>query len=324
MKNLKILWSMVCVAGVSMQAVSAPIDDAVTQLQTDSSLISQWTSDQFRNVIPFNATMGNTVPSQISMPGFEAGIGAFVSGTKFDTGALNNLATGVVDTGEIDTFSRFPFPLILLHAKAGLPFGIDAGFRLGGVPKTTFDKDSSRVSMKNSVYGIDLRKAIIEEGAVKPFGLTLGLSYTHANGSIQTETPYDEVPGTTVSGNNITLTNAKGTGNIDWKTDSIGLHALVSKKFLIVTPSVGASIHHHNGGASTSIRTTGTVNDTTAATSQSFDVTGSGAGDAREWESRLTAGLEFSFLPFTRLGLNLEYAGSKNIAAGIGFRAQFP
>ena len=80
-------------------------------------------------------------------------------------------------------FSRLPFPMVMGHAKIGLPFGFDAGIRFGGIPKT--DENSGltpKSSIKNKVVGLDLRKKIIDEGALKPFGLTLGLNYTHADG----------------------------------------------------------------------------------------------------------------------------------------------
>src|SRR5207249_383610 len=129
----------------------ADIDQAVSQIQADSTLISGWMSDQLKFVIPFNATAGNAVPSQLKIFGFEVGVEGGATSTKLDVPGLRNLGTTIVDPNRIDTFSRMPWPAVLLHAKVGLPFGLDAGFRAGGIPSTSLDKDTTHIKVKSNI-----------------------------------------------------------------------------------------------------------------------------------------------------------------------------
>lgn len=310
----------------SSAQAAAPADvvaEVNSQLAADSTLLSAWITDQMRYVIPFNSTAGNVVPSQLKMFGIEFGVEGFVSGTKLDVNGLHALNTTLVDTQSIDTFSRLPFPLVLAHAKIGLPFGIDAGIRLGGIPKTTQEHEDSKGTIKNKVVGIDLRKHVIEEGAAKPFGLTVGLSYTHADGSIDITNTYDSLS-TTINGHTASINNGMTTDRAEWKTNSLGLQAIVDKKILFVTPYLGASVNHHTGDIHNSITTTGTpVVDGIEDPTQPVSAVGLASAKAKKWDLRALLGFEFSILPFTKLGLHGEFAGSKNIAGGLGLRIQF-
>src|SRR5687768_8477513 len=106
-------------------AQAAPIDDAVALIQDDSLKLTQWLGDQFRTAVPYNATAANVVPAQLKLFGFEVGVSGAVTGTEVDDEALLNLDTEVLNTAEIETPSHLPFPLILAHAKIGLPWGFD-------------------------------------------------------------------------------------------------------------------------------------------------------------------------------------------------------
>lgn len=318
--------------GSSVQAAAPAgvVAQVNAQLSTDSTLISQWMSNQLKYAIPYNSTSGNVVPSQLKLFGIEAGVEGVVSGTKLDTNGLHSLNTSLVNTRSIDTFSRLPIPLVLAHAKVGLPFGLDGGVRFGGIPKTTEDHGNSHASVKNKVVGIDLRKKIIEEGMAKPFGLTLGLSYTHADGSVDITNTYDSLT-TTVDDNNgnphtVAVSNGQTTEHADWKTNSVGLQAIIDKKILFITPYLGASVNRNSGHVNNSITTTGTPTvDGTADTDPSDALAASGASreNANKWDVRALAGVEFSILPFLRLGLQGEYAGNKNQSAALGLRFQF-
>jgi len=310
-------------------AAPADYQTVVNQINTDSSLISQWMSDQLRYIVPFNSTAGAVVPSQLKIFGFEVGVEGVVSGTELDVSGLRNLPTSVVDTKTIDTFNRFPMPAVIGHAKIGLPFGLDAGVRVGGIPKQSFDSNKTHVSVKNGIFGIDLRKKLIEEGIAKPFGLTIGASFTRASGSIDATTPYTSNSQTTANGTTYNSTlNATGNGHSEWDTKSLGFQAILNKKILFINPYVGASANRNFGSVSTAITTTGTETITNASnpadtSSQSFSTLGSGSADANKWDIRALAGIEFSLLPFMRLGLHGEYAGSKNVAGALGLRVQF-
>lgn len=317
----------VSLLGTSAQAAPpTTYAEAITQVQNDSILLSRWLSNEFKHAIPFNSTSGNTVPSQFKLFGIGVGISAVVSATKTDEDALRNLGTSVVDTNQIDTFSRLPIPMILGHAKVGLPFGLDAGVRIGGIPSTDSDEGDTHVEVSNTVVGLDVRKKIIEEGATKPFGLTVGLNYTRAKGHISATTPYDPAAGT-----GVTLAGTNGTGDAigaarsDWDTQSVGAQVILNKKILIVNPYIGASVNKNFGDVDTTITNTGSVTavNNIAIPAQNFATVGSATEKADDVDLRGLIGLELSVLPFTKLAIQGEFANQGKMAGGIGLRIQF-
>ena len=195
--------TVVCISSLSFGSVQAvtftDLNSAVAQVTSDSTLLSGWINDQFRKSIAFNSTAGDVVPSQLKIFGLEVGVEGVVSASKVDVDGFHNLGTQLIDTTQIKMYDRMPFPSVLGHAKIGLPFGIDGGVRIGGIPSRSFDNGDTHFEMQNSIAGIDLRKKIIDEGITRPFGLTLGLNYTHAKGHIDVDTPY------TATASNITV-----------------------------------------------------------------------------------------------------------------------
>jgi hypothetical protein len=326
--NLRRAAAVLCILSItcpmnSLADISADLNKAVSDIQTDSIKISQWISDQLKTAVPYNSTSGNVVPAQLKLLGFEVGVEGVVTGTKMDVDGLRHLGTTLVDTTKIDTFNRLPFPMVLGHAKIGLPFGIDGGIRLGGIPSMSSDKDKTKGHVKNKVIGIDVRKALIEEGAAKPFGLTVGLNYTHADGEISVTTPYDYNTTVHIGVTDYTTTsNSDSTLTSKWKTNSVGAQALLHKKILFMTPYLGASANHNSGHIDTDVTTTGSI----ALNGTSKDIgtlTGSANAAAEKWDVRGLAGIEFAFLPFMRLGIGLDYAGSRKIGASLGLRVHF-
>jgi hypothetical protein len=313
--------------GSSVEAVVIPpaiLQQATTTLGQDSTKLSGWMTSQLKYVIPFNSTSGNVVPSQLKIFGFEVGVEGVVSGTKLDVDGFHNLPTTLVNTKSIDMFSRMPFPLILGHAKIGLPFGFDAGIRLGGIPEKSVDKDNSKFKVKNNVFGLDLRKKVIDEGALKPFGLTVGLNYTHADGSL--DMTNSDVSGLSYTSgiHTVSVTNGVVTEHAGWKTNSVGLQAILDKKIFIITPYIGASVNHNSGDINNSITSSGIPTlDGVADPTNPLSATGSSTSSANKWDNRLLAGFELSILPFVKLGVGGEYAGSKNVAGDVGLRIQF-
>ncbi len=311
-------------------AIQNDIDAAKSQIRTDSALLSQWLSDQFKMAVPYSATSGNVVPSQLKVFGFEVGAQIVGTGTKLDTDGLDRLGTSVIDSRQIDVPDRLPFPMVLGHAKIGLPFGLDAGIRLGGIPETEKEDDDTRIKIKNKVVGIDVRKALIEEGVTRPFGVTLGINYTHADGQIDFTTPYDYKAQIVENGTTYNTNSQANTRAVSkWKTDSVGLQALMHKKIAFFNPYLGASVNRNSGDVDTAITTTGnlTITDASnAANTLTQDIgtlSGTGTAAAEKWDVRGLLGAEFSFLPFMRLGLGLDFAGSRKIGASLGLRVQF-
>jgi len=299
--------------------------EVTTQLAGDSTLISGWMTSNLKYVVPFNSTSGNVVPSQLKIFGFEFGVEGVVSGTQMDVDALHQLPTTLVNTQSVNMVSRLPMPMVLGQAKIGLPFGIDAGIRVGGIPKIDENNtsDGRTSSIQNKVIGLDLRKKIIDEGMMKPFGLTLGLNYTHASGSLDLNNTYNSLTYTDSQGNTASVNDGMTHEHADWDTNSVGLQAILDKKILFITPYIGASVNRNSGTINNSITTTGTPTIDGTPTSDVLTATGSSSADANKWDNRLLAGIEFTPLPFFRLGIGGEYAGSKNEAGSLSLRFQF-
>ncbi len=324
-KNLAVICTLNLLAPSAYAALSTTQieQEVTTQLASDSTLLSGWMTSNLKNVIPFNSTSGDVVPSQLKLFGFEVGAEGVVSDTKLDVNGFHALPTTLVNTQSVNMFSRLPFPMALVHAKIGLPFGFDAGIRLGGIPKTSHTDGTRTDTIKNKVFGLDLRKKIIEEGAVKPFGLTLGLNYTHADGSLDLSNTFDSLTYNDGSGNTAQVNNGVTNEHADWKTDSVGLQAILDKQILFITPYIGAAVNHNSGNINNSITTTGTAEVNNVATGDALSATGASTDKARKWDVRGLLGVEFSLLPFVKLGIGGEYGGSQNVAGNVGLRIQF-
>jgi len=314
----------------SYASISADATAALNGIQSDSTKLSQWVSDQFKVAIPYNSTSGAVVPSQLKIFGFEVGVEGVASATKMDVDGLHHLGTQIVDTTKIDVFNRLPMPSVIGHAKIGLPFGLDAGIRVGGLPSKSIDKDDTKIKAKNKIVGIDVRKALIEDGLTHPFGLTVGVNYTHADGEIDLTTPLNYNSTVVENGHTYDVAStASSTGKSEWKTNSYGFQALLHKKILFLTPYIGASVNRNSGNIDTSMTTTGNVtltdpNNAANTTTQSIGtLVGLGTASAEKWDNRLLAGLEIAPLPFFRIGLNGEYSGTRKLAGALGLRFQF-
>ena len=132
---LAVFCTMSLFLGTAQAAVpTVDLTQAAAQVSGDSTLISGWINDQFKNAAAFNSTAGNVVPSQLKIFGVEAGVEGVVTGSKVDVDGFHHLGTTLIDTTKITMYNRMPFPSVIGHAKIGLPFGLDGGVRVGGIP----------------------------------------------------------------------------------------------------------------------------------------------------------------------------------------------
>jgi hypothetical protein len=304
-------------ATVAQAAPPTTLQEAIDQVNADAVLLTSWLNGQMKHVAPFNSTAGNAVPSQIKLLGFEVGAEAVVSGTKMDTDALHHLGTSLVDTTQIDTFSRLPFPMVLGHAKIGLPFGMDAGIRIGGMPKQTGHNGDTQLEVANSVFGVDLRKSLLDEGMTRPFGLTAGLNFTQAKGHLIAASPY-----TVNAGNGVTFTDAVGTARTDWNTKSVGVQLIANKQILFLNPYIGAAANKNFGKVSSSISNSGTI-DFNGNSASLAGTGGSSEVTPNDVDLRGMLGIEFTIMPLLKLGIGAEIANHNNVAGNIGLRVQF-
>ncbi len=323
---------IVNMVGSYAEAISTftDVNTAVAQVSADSTLLSTWINDQFKKGATFNSTAGNVVPSQIKLFGFEVGVEGVATASKVDIEGFHNLGTQLIDTTAIKMYNRMPFPAVLGHAKIGLPFGLDAGIRVGGIPSKTFNNDNTHFEIANSIFGLDLRKAVIEEGLTRPFGLTMGLNYTHAKGHIGVNTPYTATASNVVVAGQTYTPSFSATGNerTDWKTDSVGVQAILHKKILILNPFLGASVNHNSGTIQSSIMNVGNLvltdpNNVNPTITQPLTAGGNSTSSPNKWDLRGLAGIEISILPFIKLGIEGEVANQNRIGGSIGLRAQF-
>lgn len=326
--------AVVCIASMSLGSAQAftytNINTAVAQVSSDSTLISGWINDQFRKSAAFNSTSGDVVPSQLKIFGVEVGVEGVVSDSKLDVDSFHNLGTQLIDTNQIKMYDRLPFPSVIAHAKIGLPFGLDGGIRVGGIPAKSMNNGSTQFDVQNSIFGIDLRKKLIDEGMMKPFGLTLGLNYTHAKGHIDVDTPYNTTASNvTVGGQTFTPSfNATGDERTDWDTNSVGAQLILNKKILILNPYIGVSANHNSGSITSSINNVGNLtltdpNGILPTQTQALSAGGGASGSPNNWDLRGLAGIEISILPFVKLGIEGEVANEDRLAGSIGLRAQF-
>ena len=307
------------------------VQQAVASIAGDTALISGWMSDQLRYAVPFNSTSGAVVPSQIKIFGFEVGVEGVASSTKLDVPALRNLPTSVVNTGNIDTFSRLPMPSVIGHAKIGLPFGLDFGVRGGGIPNENINNGSTHINVKNNIVGFDLRERVIDETMLKPFGLTVGANFTHASGHLDSTTNYSSQG--TYQGFNSSLSafgsntgSATASSHSQWDTQSWGLQAIANKHILFLNPYIGASVNRNFGTPGTTISTSGreTLSDNSGNSNfTDFQTLASESSSVNKWDLRALIGLELTPFPFLHIGLGGEYAGAKDVAGSLGLRVQF-
>ena len=134
---------------------------------------------------------------------------------------------------------------------------------------------------------------------------------------------YDSLTYTDGSDNTAQVNNGVTTEHADWKTNSVGLQAILDKKILFITPYIGAAVNRNSGDINNSITTTGTAEVNGVATGDALSATGTSTDKARKWDVRGLLGVEFSFLPFVKLGIGGEYGGTKNVAGNVGLRFQF-
>lgn len=309
--------------------ITADINQTKANIRQDSVLLSKWFSDLMADAAPYNSTTGAVIPKQLKLWGFEIGVLAGASGTEVDVSGLRALPTTVVNTDDIDMVDTFPMPTILAHAKVGLPWGLDLGFRAGGIPETEVDEGDTTLEVDNTVFGIDLRKALIEEGVTRPFGLTVGLNYTRAKGDMTIVQPYSANSTITEAGTTYNATmNATGRGTSSWETQSAGAQVILNKQILFFNPYIGGSVNKNWGDADTTLNTAGSVtivqaNNTSNSRTDTFNETGAARTDIDSVDARLLAGFELNPLPFLKFGVYGEYAGSENLSGTLGLRVQF-
>ena len=156
------------------------------------------------------------------------GIGISAGASRFPIGDLNDAIE--ITGGELPTDTLI-LPNFAIEARIGgfaLPF--DIGFRFGMIPETEIQD----VSIKYINYGVDVRYAVLEEGAAKP-DLIVGLGYYHTNGNIG----YTFDTGSLPVGIPASYQTQEQDLDLAFSTNVFEAKVQLSKKLLIITPYIG-------------------------------------------------------------------------------------
>ncbi len=326
---LGVLGSLFLLGGVGAVVFAAVADDwenARNYIEGDYKVLSQWIGNELSSPLSFLPGIGPDLPANVlSLPGFEIGLMLGTSMGKLDAGAFNNLSTDTIEPGQIDIPKTVAIPMPILHAKVGLPSlpvvgKTDIGIKLGTLSYEIKDCD-----FDYTVYGIQLRKEILEDGIASPGALSLNLSFNKMSGKIEISRDYEYVSQESYSGvtydQNIASVSSFET---EWDINSIGLMAMYSKKVAIINLFLGVGVDQNSGDIDTTLETTGTLTltETPMVTfSDTILISGASSCDPEKSIVRLVGGVELGLTLF-KLGLSGEYS-EENYAVAGNIRLQF-
>ena len=262
-----------------------------------------------------------------SFPGFEVGLMLGTSIGNLDKDAFNDLSTDTIEPGQIDIPKTVAIPMPILHAKAGLPSlpvigKTDIGIKLGTLSYEVNDCD-----FDYTVYGIQLRKEILEDGLASIGALSVNLSFNNMKGTAEISRDYKYVSQETYSGFNYDQNvDSVSSWETEWDINSIGLMAMYSKKVAIINLFLGVGVDQNSGDIDTTLETTGTLALTEVGSSFNtlsapILIRGTSSCDPEESIVRLTGGVEFG-LTLLKIGLSGEYS-EENYAVAGNVRFQF-
>lgn len=283
-------------------------------LNSDAQKSAEWFSQEVGDLMAFQASSTHFLPAGIvGFPGFEVGIAAGVSAMKLDVDGYRHISFSEIDEDEADLPATIAAPAGVLHAKVGLPWGLDLGFKAGSASFDSTDGEA-KTEFKNKIFGLELRKRLLGGGltGVAVPDLTLSVGLDKAKGDITRTETYN---GPVTSGGTLVANNAWKT---DWDVSALTLRAVVSKKLLIFTPYAGLGVTKMSGDT----HTDATV-DVTGGTSGLSDTSSRGSAEADDSVGHAILGLELSPLPFFRLNLG-GLVAKEHWAASVGLRVQFP
>jgi hypothetical protein len=230
---------------------------AVTAWGQETTSIGQYEDgfqnfvEEFSKSLPMNSTVGlNWSDAYIGQlmrvpPNFGVGVTAGV--TTIPYRAFEDLFDdlGVAIPSEISDFSAVgvPFPAYAIDARIGgflLPF--DVGLKFGTLPGGV---DFGDANVEYTMFGADVRYAVMEQGiGLKP-DLSIALGYNRLNGAIAVPSGFGqiqiaEVPNDPNNPNNtVTLALDEPDLEFDWGANVIDLRAQASKKILFIEPHIG-------------------------------------------------------------------------------------
>ncbi|MFH1258794.1 MAG: DUF6588 family protein [Elusimicrobiota bacterium] len=304
------------------------LQTAKDAVQADYSTVSGWFSEQLADGLAFHEQGGLALPGSVcSLLGFELGVSGGGSVWNLDVDKFRKLSVKAVDVsslGGIDLPDKIGAPSLLAHAKIGLPFGLDVGGK-GGKITWGLDNGNARTDIESTVWGVEVRKRLLGgglTGVVLP-DLSVNLSLNTASGFIKRTEVYEQTtPGIIYGENTYTQTiNSTTTWRSDWDIKSLGLQAVLSKNFIVVTPFVGVGFYKNMGKVNTAIRTEGNI-ALTGIPTDPLSLEGKGDKAPKDTNLRYMAGLEMN-ITLLKLGISADYSDGMyagNAVVRIQFR----
>lgn len=284
---------------------ATPLEDSIL---LDSQELAKWFSKEVAHATAFNAAANPQIPADVhNLLGLEVGFSAGASSTKVDTDGFNKLQLTELDQSGFDMPSDVVMAMPIVHAKVGLPFDLDVGVKYGYLSYDDTNKDA-KSEVKNSVFGVEIRRRLMGEGAtgvVLP-DVALSLAYDQANGDVKRTERYA-----------VETLDASTTMKSEWQTGAVTARVVASKQLLIFTPYIGAGYSRLMGDADTTMDVVGTD-----SVDGAVNVTAKGSAKADDDVLQFLGGCEFTFFPLFKINVGGLYA-DKDWAATAGVRFSF-
>lgn len=290
---------------------------------TDSmKSISAFLAEPLAKGLAFAAGSQGFSPVQAKpLLGFNLGFGIGAGTTSIDkSGAKASAAQNGADITETINGlpASLPIPLTQVTGHFGLPKLLffesnDLGLRLLALNAANED-----VNVKLNGFGVEFRGNLFEAGLVSPATLTLSLGLDTLSTEIRSTTKAAAYS-TSYAGADF-AGNTQYLFNVDSQVSVATLKAVVSRKFLFITPYAGAALNVVSGDTTVSMAQKGVLTVTGlpgGPASTSTLIEGKGMKPAPAVEARLGGGLELSFF-FLYLSLGGEYGVVSGGAAGYG------
>jgi hypothetical protein len=304
---------MLSVFFVIGRSALAGTSSAEAGIRSDSEKIAKWFSQEVGHITAFNAAANPQLPGEVhGLLGVELGLSAGISSSKVDVDGFNGLSLGELEQSQFDVPSEFPLGMPLAHVKVGLPFSLDIGAKYGYINYDD-DKNGVQSKVKNSVFGVELRRRLFGEGVtgvvVPDVALTLG--YDQANGEVRRSENYsgDIGGGKTLTGNT-GLTS-------EWQTSAVTARVVASKQLFIITPYIGAGYSRLMGDAKTTMTVVGKDD-----VMDDVNVSAQESANAKDDIFQVLGGIEFTFFPTLKFNLGGLYS-QDDWAGTLGLRFSF-
>lgn len=287
-----------------------PLEDSI---RNDSQVFGKWFGQEIGHITAVNAVAGPVMPGEVhSLLGVEVGLSAVASSSKVDLDSYKNLPWTELQPEGFDMPADIMMAMPMVHAKVGLPFSLDLGVKYGHIGYNNTDNGATS-DVKNSVFGVEVRRRLMGEGvtgAVIP-DVALSLAYDQANGDLSRTERYD----TLLEGGG-TL-NADTTVKSEWKTGGVTARVVASKQILILTPYLGVGYSRLFGNTDTTINVVGA-----STTRGNVNVSEKSSVNADGDLTQLVGGVEFTFFPMMKVNLGGLYA-KDDWSATLGLRFTF-